>query len=45
MFQFKVEFEDQYVGARDLEVARALNPELHTFASWLKEHKDEIAVG
>ena len=30
MFQFKRDFEDEYVGARDLEVARSLNPELQT---------------
>ena len=35
MFQFKRDFNDDYCGARDLAFARALNPELQTFAQWL----------
>ena len=31
MFQFKRDFERDFCGARDLEVARALNPSLQTF--------------
>ena len=44
MFQFKVEFEEQYVGARDLDVARKLNPELKSFKDWLAENGSKIPV-
>ena len=44
MFQFKVEFEEQYVGARDLEVTRKLNPELKSFKQWLAESGSKIPV-
>ena len=45
MFQFKVEFEKEYVGARDINKARELNPELQSFEQWLAENKDNIPVG
>jgi uncharacterized protein YbjT (DUF2867 family) len=35
MFQFKRDFEAEYAGARDLDFARSLNPELQTFDEWL----------
>lgn len=35
MSQFKRDFEDAYVGARDLEVARSLDPQLQDFDAWL----------
>ena len=44
MFQFKAEFNEDYVGARDLSVVRALNPELQSFESWLEENKSLIPV-
>ncbi len=44
MFQFKQEFEAEYVGARDLALTRELNPALQTFEQWFAEHKDEISV-
>jgi uncharacterized protein YbjT (DUF2867 family) len=44
MFQFKRDFEEYYVGARDLRVARKLNPSLLTFDQWLAEHKAQIPV-
>jgi uncharacterized protein YbjT (DUF2867 family) len=44
MFQFKRDFESAYVGARDLEKARALNPELKTFEAWLAENKERIPL-
>jgi hypothetical protein len=31
MFQFKRDFESVFCGARNLDVARALNPSLRTF--------------
>ncbi len=42
MFQFKRDFNDYYVGVRDVALARELNPELQTFEEWLERHKDEI---
>ncbi len=44
MFQFKRDFNDDFVGTRDLEVARGLNPELQTFDQWLAKHGQEIPV-
>ncbi|MBE8519596.1 NmrA/HSCARG family protein [Amycolatopsis sp. H6(2020)] len=42
MFQFYVEGERDFVGARDLDLARALNPRLQTFRSWLNEHIEAV---
>jgi hypothetical protein len=44
MFQFKRDFNDYFVGVRDLEFARQLNPELQTFDQWLARHKAEIPL-
>jgi uncharacterized protein YbjT (DUF2867 family) len=44
MFQFKRDFEQDYCGARNLELSRSLNPELQTFAQWLAQNKDRIPV-
>ncbi len=44
MFQFKAEFESYYCGARPLDVARRLNPELQTFATFLARNKDRIPL-
>jgi len=44
MFQFKRDFEHVYCGARNLEVARALNPSLQTFDAWLAQNKDRIPL-
>ncbi len=44
MFQVKRDFNDQYVGARDLALARRLNPDLQTFDAWLAKHKHEIPI-
>jgi hypothetical protein len=38
MFQWKRDFEAEYVGARDLEVARSLDPELKDFDAWLVDN-------
>jgi uncharacterized protein YbjT (DUF2867 family) len=45
MFQFKRDFEREFCGARDLAVARALNPRLQTFAQWLAENKQRLPQG
>jgi hypothetical protein len=42
MFQFKHDFQEQFVGARDLEFSRKLNPELQSFSQWMKENGDKI---
>ncbi|MDP3774360.1 MAG: NmrA/HSCARG family protein [Gemmatimonadales bacterium] len=44
MFQFKRDFEKDYCGARNLDVARALNPALQTFDQWLAQNKSRIPL-
>lgn len=44
MFQYKRDFEEEFCGARDLEVARSLNPSLQTFEEWLARNKDRIPL-
>jgi uncharacterized protein YbjT (DUF2867 family) len=45
MFQFKRDFNDYFVGARDLGLARSLNPKLQTFEQWLAANKSRIPTG
>jgi uncharacterized protein YbjT (DUF2867 family) len=44
MFQFKRDFEEVFCGARPPSVARSLNPDLQTFATWLAQNKDRIPL-
>ena len=44
MFQFKQELEADFCGARDPAVARALNPGLQDFRTWLARNKERIPV-
>jgi uncharacterized protein YbjT (DUF2867 family) len=44
MFQFKRDSEHDYVGARNLDVSRSLNPSLQSFEMWLDENKDRIPL-
>jgi hypothetical protein len=44
MFQFKRDFEQYYTGARNLDVARSLNPSLQTFDAWLEKNKGRIPI-
>jgi uncharacterized protein YbjT (DUF2867 family) len=44
MFQFKRDFERDFVGARNLEVSRRLNPALQTFDAWLARNKGRIPL-
>ena len=44
MFQFKRDFEKDFCGASNLEVARSLNPTLRTFAQWLEQNKSRIPL-
>jgi hypothetical protein len=38
------DFEEYYCGARNPEVARALNPALETFEAWLERNKHRIPL-
>ena len=44
MFQFKRDFEQAYCGARNVDVARSLNPSLQTFDVWLAQNKERIPI-
>ncbi len=44
MFQFKVEFEETFRAARDLETSRRLNPGLTSYERWLEQNADRIPV-
>ena len=45
MFQFMRDFESEFCAARNLELARSLNPSLRTFDAWLAQNKDRIPPG
>jgi uncharacterized protein YbjT (DUF2867 family) len=45
MFQFKRDFSEAYCAARNIEGARALNPELQSFAVWLERNRERIPIG
>ena len=45
MLQFKRDFESEYAGARDLDFARSLNPELQDFDAWLRANAARIPLG
>ena len=42
MFQFYHDFNDVFTGARDVDLARRLNPELQSFRDWLAANGDRI---
>jgi len=44
MFQFKRDFNEVFCGARNPDVARALNPALQTFDKWLAQNKSRIPI-
>jgi uncharacterized protein YbjT (DUF2867 family) len=44
MFQYNAEFSDVYCAARDLDATRKLNPDLHSFDSWLEENVAKIPL-
>jgi uncharacterized protein YbjT (DUF2867 family) len=44
MFQIKRDFNEHYVGERNLDEARALNPDLQTFDQWLARNKERIPL-
>ena len=45
MFQFKRDCNEDYCGARSLEVSRRLNPELQTLDTWLAANVSRIPIG
>jgi len=45
MFQVMRDFEPEFSAPRDLDAARALNPELKTFDDWLAENASRIPLG
>ncbi|ALM09040.1 nucleoside-diphosphate sugar epimerase [Sediminicola sp. YIK13] len=42
MFQFNQEFETDFCRARDLKLAKELNPELLSFEAWLRKNKNRL---
>jgi hypothetical protein len=44
MFQFKHNFNEAFCRARNLAVARSLNPSLQTFEQWLAQNKSRIPL-
>jgi uncharacterized protein YbjT (DUF2867 family) len=44
MFQYKRDFESEFVGQRDLDFSRSLNPALMTFDRWLDANRSKITV-
>jgi uncharacterized protein YbjT (DUF2867 family) len=42
MMQFKHDFQEEYLGVRDLDVVRRLHPGLQTFSRWLDENGSAI---
>ncbi len=44
MYQYKRDFNQEFCGARRVDVARGLNPELQSFKEWLAQNKDQIPL-
>ena len=44
MFQFYRDFNEYFVGIRDVDKARALNPELQTLDEWLAKNASKIPI-
>lgn len=42
MFQFKRDFNEYFVGIRNVDASRGLNPKLQSFDAWLAANKDRI---
>ena len=45
MYQFKHDFTEAFVGARNLDASRALNPSLQSFGTWLAKNGSRIPLG
>jgi uncharacterized protein YbjT (DUF2867 family) len=44
MFQYYYEFEESFIGARDIDYVRTLNPDLLDFTTWLYHNKEKFAA-
>ena len=44
MFQFYADFEDYFVGARNVDYAKSLNPKLQNFDQWLAKNKSKLTL-
>ncbi len=44
MYQYKRDFQEEFCGPRDPEVARSLNSSLQSFAEWLSRNKERIPL-
>ena len=44
MFQFKHDFNEDFLKARDIELSRSLNPNLMNFDQWLEKYSDRIPM-
>lgn len=44
MFQFKRDFNDAFCAARNVDLSRALNPQLQDFATWLQANAARIPL-
>ncbi|MFC0623205.1 NmrA/HSCARG family protein [Kribbella deserti] len=44
MFQFYVEDAEGFIGRRDLDLVRKLNPELQAFRTWLEANKSDLPI-
>ena len=44
MFQVYRDFEKEVLAARNIELARSLNPELQNFDQWLARNKSKISL-
>ncbi len=42
MFHVKRDFQEAYLGARDLDLSRTLNPGIKTFDDWLETYGDQL---
>jgi hypothetical protein len=42
MFQFKHDFQDYFVGIRDINATKALHPGLQSFQDWLSKNGSRI---
>ncbi|MFE9069162.1 NmrA/HSCARG family protein [Streptomyces violaceusniger] len=45
MFQYYGDFDQEFTGARDLDLLREINPALKSFDDWLAENAAKIQVG
>ncbi|MBP7569991.1 MAG: NmrA/HSCARG family protein [Acidobacteria bacterium] len=44
MFHVQLDFNEEFVAARDVGLARRLNPALQSFDAWLERHAHEIPI-